>query len=99
MEKIRLLIVDDEKPIRVSMRRFLRSMDVDIYEAEDGEKGIAEFRAVKPEIVLTDIRMPHMDGLELTREILFNAPKTFVVVITGHGNEQTAVEALQQGGD
>jgi len=93
----RIMCVDDEDAIRNLLVRFLQGLPVQVLEARDGQEALELFREEHPEIVLTDVRMPRMDGLQLTHQILAHQRQTYVVIITGHGTEQTAIEALQAG--
>lgn len=91
----KILIIDDEE----SAREFLKlSLEVDGYEifvAEDGLRGLTTFEAVRPEVVLTDIKMPGMDGIEVLRRLKQLNPDVEVIVITGHGETELAIKALQ----
>ena len=69
MEK-KILLVDDEKDIREVVHLSLSDMGYQVFEAEDGEEALRIFRDAQPPIVLTDIKMPNMDGIELLQKIL-----------------------------
>lgn len=92
-----ILIIDDEKAIRKTLSEILSYEGYKIDEAADGEEGITKFRTTTYDVVLCDIKMPKMDGLEFlekAREINNDVP---VIVISGHGNIETAVEAVKKG--
>jgi PAS domain S-box-containing protein len=90
-----VLLVEDEEAI---VRVLARSLQYDGYEvvtAANGQEGLEVFRRERPDIVLTDIKMPVMDGLELLKEIKAESPETEVIIITGHGDMDSSIEALQ----
>jgi len=91
----KLLLIDDEEPIRVALGRSLRSDGYEVLTAENGEMGIEVFRKESPPIVLTDIKMPGMDGIEVLKSIKEINPETEVIVITGHGDIDLAIQSLQ----
>lgn len=90
----KILVIDDEKTTLKMFRLFLDLYGFEIYTAESGEEGLALFDKEKPGIVLTDIKMPGMDGIEVLKEIKKRAPETEVIVITGHGDMDLAIQAL-----
>jgi len=73
---------------------FLNAYGYEVYIAEDGVKGLALFDEISPEIVFTDIKMPGIDGLEVLRRIRKTGKPSEVIIITGHGDMEKAVEAL-----
>ena len=92
MEKI--LVIDDEKPTLSMFRLFLDAYGYKVYTAENGADGLEIFQKEKPAIVLTDIKMPGVDGLGVLRQIKEIAPETAVIVITGHGDTDLAEQAV-----
>ncbi|MBF0389444.1 MAG: response regulator [Desulfamplus sp.] len=90
----KILVIDDEKTTLKMFRLFLDIYGFDIHTAESGEEGLELFDREKPSIVLTDIKMPGMDGIEVLKEIKKRAPATEVIVITGHGDMDLAIQAL-----
>ena len=92
MEKI--LVIDDEKPTLSMFRLFLDAYGYRVFLAENGATGLDIFGREKPAIVLTDIKMPGIDGLAILRRIREIEPQTAVVVITGHGDADLAEQAL-----
>lgn len=92
--KEKILVIDDEKTTLKMFRLFLDLYGFDIHTAECGEEGLEVFDRERPEIVLTDIKMPGMDGIEVLKKIKSRAPETEVIVITGHGDMDLAIQAL-----
>ena len=91
---MKILVIDDEKPTLSMFRLFLTAYGYEVYTAEDGDKGLALFQEVRPGIVFTDLKMPGLDGLEVLRRIRKTGIPSEVIVITGHGDMEKAVEAL-----
>jgi YesN/AraC family two-component response regulator len=75
-------------------RLFLEAYGYSVYLAENGAAGLDIFRREQPAIVLTDIKMPGIDGLAILRQIKEIAPQTAVIVITGHGDADLAEQAM-----
>ncbi|MBW2644987.1 MAG: sigma 54-interacting transcriptional regulator [Deltaproteobacteria bacterium] len=91
----KILLIDDEAGIRTLLSISLKSDGYDVVTAENGKRGIELFEQEAPSIVLTDIKMPGMDGLDVLRRIKEISPETEVIVITGHGDIEVAIKALQ----
>ncbi|SMD07087.1 anti-anti-sigma factor [Desulfocicer vacuolatum DSM 3385] len=91
---MKILVIDDEKPTLSMFKLFLTAYGYDVYTAENGEKGLVIFKEIAPEIVFTDIKMPGMDGLEVLACIKKTDIPSQVVIITGHGDMERAMEAL-----
>jgi anti-anti-sigma factor len=89
-----ILIIDDEKSTLRIFRLFLSAYGYTVLTAENGKLGLEVFNAERPPIVLTDIKMPGMDGLEVLKRIKEIDPSTEVIVITGHGDMDLAIQAL-----
>jgi DNA-binding NtrC family response regulator len=92
-----ILIIDDERPIRSTLRDILEYEKMHVEEAEDGKKGIALFRKQSFDLVLCDIKMPGMDGIEVLEMLQALNPDVPVIMISGHGTIETAVDALKKG--
>lgn len=92
MQKI--LVVDDEKSTLGMFRLFLTAYGYTVLTAENGTEGLRLFEKEKPPIVVTDIKMPGIDGIELLRRIKEMDRMTEVIMITGHGDMDLAVKAL-----
>ena len=95
----KILIIEDEEPIRRVLKRILEDENKSfvIDEAEDGKAGIDALIAGEYDLVLCDIKMPKKDGLEVLQEAKSQGILTPFIVLTGHGNIQTAVEAMKMG--
>jgi len=95
LENQTILIVDDEEGIRKVLKITLESSGYDVWLAQDGETGLTVFQQKNPDIVITDIKMPGFDGIELLKRIKNLSPETEVIMITGHGDMDLAVKSLQ----
>jgi signal transduction histidine kinase len=94
MEK-KLLVVDDEEGIRKVLSISLSDIGYEVFTAENGDQALELFRKETPPIVLTDIKMPGMDGIELLQKIKLENPDTEVIMITGHGDMDLAIKSLK----
>ena len=91
----KLLLVDDEEGIRKVLGISLTDLGYQVLTAENGEEALEIFRRENPPIVLTDIKMPVMDGIELLRKIKDESPDAEVIMITGHGDMDLAIKSLK----
>ena len=91
----RIVVIDDDPEIRDAMSRILAGYDYEVFTAEDGSKGLELVAKENPSIVLTDIKMPGMDGIEVLRRVKERSPDAEVIVVTGHGEMDLAIQALQ----
>jgi CheY-like chemotaxis protein/anti-sigma regulatory factor (Ser/Thr protein kinase) len=96
-ERTRILLVDDEPLVREELGAHLVDDGYDVVTAEDGEEGLNSFRQHRPNMVITDVRMPRRDGLSLVQAIRAEDPNVPVAVITGHGTEELVIQALRAG--
>lgn len=92
-----ILVVDDDKAIRDSLRMILQYAKYDVHFAEDGMSALSQLAALQFDLVLLDIKMAGMDGLEVLRKIKETETDLPVVMISGHGTIETAVEATHLG--
>ncbi|MCF6246829.1 MAG: response regulator [Desulfobacula sp.] len=92
-----ILTIDDESYIRQSIRTFFEDYGFTVFEAENGRKGIEVFEQKKPDLVLLDLRMPEMDGLQVLEVLKEKAPDIPLVVASGTGNITAVVDALHLG--
>ncbi len=95
MEKI--LLIDDEKDVQYSFRRIFDSSDMEWSTASSGEEGLKVVSQAKPDLVIMDVRMGGMSGLETLRRIRQSHPKLPVIIMTAYGTTQTAIEAMKLG--
>ncbi|MGD9161619.1 MAG: hybrid sensor histidine kinase/response regulator [Desulfobacteraceae bacterium] len=91
----KILLVDDEEDVRDMLDLSLSAMGYDVLDAKDGNEALKIFRDARPQIVLTDIKMPGMDGIELLQKIKREGPDTEVIMITGHGDMDLAIKSLK----
>ncbi|MDO9083763.1 MAG: hybrid sensor histidine kinase/response regulator [Humidesulfovibrio sp.] len=91
----KILLVDDEEGIRKVLGLSLADRGFEVHTAENAEKALALFRELRPSIVLTDIKMPGMDGLELLRAIKAGSQDAEVILITGHGDIDLAIQGIK----
>jgi DNA-binding NtrC family response regulator len=93
----KILVIDDERSIRNTLKDILEYEKYEVDLAEDGKKGLEMVKQTEYDIVLCDIKMPGMDGIEVLEKMIPVAPDTPVVMISGHGNIDTAVESIKKG--
>jgi len=94
----RILVVDDDESIRATLAQHLRSEGFDVADAGDGVEGVERFTSSKPDLVLTDLAMPHADGFDLIRRIRTSS-ETPIIVLSVRGGESDKVRALDLGAD
>jgi len=92
-----VLIIDDEKAILDSLSSILQDEGFKVFKAIDGNEGLSLFEKERPEVVLLDVWMPGMDGLQVLKRIKKKNKGAIVIVISGHGTISTAVEAVKRG--
>jgi DNA-binding NtrC family response regulator len=92
-----ILIIDDEKAIRKTLTEILSFEGYKIDEAADGEEGLKCFKEKAYDVVLCDIKMPKLDGIEFLQKASEHNPDVPIIMISGHGNIETAVEAVKKG--
>src|SRR6516165_7855135 len=96
-ERKQVLIVDDEPNLRKILSAQLSRDGYDVLAAEDGEKGLQQLREHHIDLVITDLKMPKVDGMTLLKQALGEDPELPIVMMTAHGTIDTAVEALKHG--
>lgn len=92
-----ILIIDDERAIRNVLKDILSNEGFKVEEAADGEEGLKKFQAGSFDVVLCDIKMPKLDGIEFLQKVMETGTDTPVIMISGHGNIETAVDAVKKG--
>ncbi len=93
-EKYRVLIVDDEQEIREEIAEIFKET-FEVATANNGEEGLKKLQAEEFDVAIVDLKMPVMDGLSLIRKIDEQELDTYVVILTGHGDKDDAVQALR----
>jgi DNA-binding NarL/FixJ family response regulator len=99
VQSLRILIADDNKSLRSSLRAFLESRRgwTICGEAEDGREAVEKTLALRPDVILLDITMPNLNGIEAARIISLQAPETAILVVTQHRFRALAEQALRSG--
>jgi len=97
MKKGKVLIIDDENIVRVSCERTLSPEGYEVRLAQNGLDGLKMLEQEGFDIVLTDLKMPDMDGIEILRKVKEGWPSTEVIIITGYQTVDTAVKAIKFG--
>jgi len=93
----KILIVDDEKTIRDSSKLILDEEGYETELAADGQEALEKIKETDFDIVITDIKMPRLDGIQLLEEVSKISPDTFVIIMTAYASVETAIEALRRG--
>ena len=93
----KILIVDDDPTLVDFLKLLLESEGYETRDATDGEMALREIAVFQPEVVLLDYMMPNMDGLDVLRHVSKNHAASFVVMLTGKGSEEVAVECMKAG--
>lgn len=101
MAKIRLMIVDDHEVVRLGMRAaFELEADIEVVgEASDGEEALAKMGVLDPQVILMDVRMQRMSGIEACREIKSRYPGVRIVMITSYSDEEAVFDSIMAGAD
>ncbi|MBI4730815.1 MAG: response regulator transcription factor [Chloroflexi bacterium] len=99
MKKIRLMLVDDHDVVRAGLKSFLQTQeDFEVVaEAGNGEDAIKQALAVRPDVILMDITMPGMDGMQATRQLRVLCPECFILALTVHDDKQYFIQMLAEG--
>ncbi len=92
-----ILVVDDQEANRVTLERILKREGWEVAQAQDGRTALEQVRQCQPDVVVTDLKMPGMDGLELLRAIKSISPEVEVLMMTAYATVETAVDAMKEG--
>ncbi|MEP0774896.1 MAG: response regulator [Acidobacteriota bacterium] len=95
-EQIRVLVVDDEEVFRDTLVKVLTARGMQVVGVPDGEAALAFLAAHRVDVVVLDLKMPGLDGLEVLRRIGQLSPRPRVVMLTGHGSVQAGLEAVRE---
>jgi DNA-binding response OmpR family regulator len=93
----RIMVVDDDSSVRRMLSQYLKLEGYDVLEAESGEQALSYARDSASDLILLDIEMPGIDGLETLRRLRREAPAAVVVMVSGINDEQRAVRSLEEG--
>jgi two-component system chemotaxis response regulator CheY len=97
MERPRILIVDDEQTVRDLVAKTLTTADYDVDTAPDGPSALDRLRTTEYDLLITDLKMPGMDGLSVIREVRRLTAELPIIIITGYSTEASAIEAINLG--
>ncbi|MFZ5452053.1 MAG: response regulator [Thermodesulfobacteriota bacterium] len=97
MEKFRILIVDDEDDFRETIIKRLRARKLEVAGAESGPKALEMVTGQDFDVVVLDVKMPGMDGIETLREIKLKKPLVEVIMLTGHASVESGIQGMQLG--
>lgn len=97
MSNSRILIVDDEKNLRLTMTMCLEPLGYEIGTADNGEDALRQLDNQEFDLILLDIRLPGMDGLDVLRRVVKQHPDILIVMVSAHGTVESAVEAMKLG--
>jgi two-component system, chemotaxis family, chemotaxis protein CheY len=92
-----ILVVDDDKAVRLLLRAILERQGHSVVEAENGDEGLRYYRAAPTDLVITDIQMPVMDGLQMIKELRGDFPTAKIIAISGEKGGLIAAQPLSQG--
>jgi len=97
LERPRILVVDDEQTVRDLVAKTLTTADYDVDTASDGPSAVERLRSTEYDLLITDLKMPGMDGLSVIREARQRSSEMPIIVITGYSTEASAIEAINLG--
>ena len=97
--KVRVVVADDEASARSGLAKLLGDEGFDVTVAEDGQKALTRVQELAPDVLVTDLRMPNMDGIELLRRAREVAPELIVILVTAFAEVETAVRAMHEGAE
>lgn len=97
MREFNVLLVDDEVEFLETLEKRLRKRNIGVKVATSGEEALEVLRSESPDVVVLDVKMPGMDGIETLREIKKRKPLVEVVMLTGHANVEVAIQGMEMG--
>ncbi|HOV86287.1 MAG TPA: response regulator [Syntrophobacteraceae bacterium] len=97
MEEIKVLVVDDETEFLETLVKRMKKRKLDAKGAQSGEEGLEVLKQSPVDVVVLDVKMPGMDGIETLREIKKSFPLVEVIMLTGHANLEVAIEGMELG--
>ena len=92
-----ILVIDDEPVVRESLAVYLSDSGFSVDTAKSGDEGLTLFRDKKPDLVICDLRMPMVDGIDVLKAVNAESPETPVIVVSGQGSMNDVVNALRNG--
>ncbi|MGO9015201.1 MAG: response regulator [Dissulfurispiraceae bacterium] len=97
-KEIKVLLVDDEKDFVNTLAQRLKMRDLNVSCVYDGEQGLSRVKQEEPDVLVLDLKMPGLQGMEVLREVRKTNPNMQVIILTGHGTEKDDEEAKRIGG-
>ncbi len=97
MDKFKVMIVDDETDFLETIVKRLRARGIDVNGVESGYKALEALDDGNPDVIILDVKMPGMDGIETLREIKKKKPLTEVIMLTGHASVESGIQGMQLG--
>ena len=97
MDKFKVLIVDDEQDFLETILKRLKARKIDVTGAESGAKALELLRAQEYDVIVLDVKMPGMDGIETLKEIKKRKPLVEVIMLTGHASVESGIQGMQLG--
>ncbi len=97
MEKFKVMIVDDEIDFLETIVKRLKARSIDVSGVESGYQALEVLAERQPDVIILDVKMPGMDGIETLREIKKKSPLTAVIMLTGHASVESGIQGMQLG--
>jgi two-component system OmpR family response regulator len=97
MDKFKVMIVDDELDFLETIVKRLKARNIDVNGVESGYKALEALEGRDPDVIILDVKMPGMDGIETLREIKKKTPLTEVIMLTGHASVESGIQGMQLG--
>ncbi len=97
MEKFKLMIVDDERDFLETIVKRLKARNIEVNGVESGYQALDNLAGLNPDVIILDVKMPGMDGIETLREIKKKSPLTEVIMLTGHASVESGIQGMQLG--